>query len=463
MTWVGTGIIDRFGWFYVFCMNILVIAVVIIGLSKVGKIRLGPDHSKPEFSTLSWLAMLFSAGMGIGMLFYGVAEPLMHFFTPGPPFPSAESSAAARNAMATTFFHWGLHPWACYAAVGLILGYFAYRKKKPLTFRSALYPIFGKKMDGIYGHIVDIIAIVATLFGVATSLGLGSLQINSGLNTLFDVPEDVVSQMLIIGLITLCATLSVVSGVDSGIKKLSQGNLLLALILITLVFLLGPTQFLFDAFIENLGSYIQTLPTKSFWTGAYSKAQKQWLGDWTLFYWAWWISWSPFVGMFLARISKGRTIREFVFGVLLIPVGFTLVWFTILGNSAIWFEINDVTNLHALVNTNLPQTFYAFLDAFPFGMVLKLIATVSITLFFITSSDSASLVIDIISSNGITNPHKWLVIFWASMEGLVAAVLLLGGGLKALQTAAISVGIGFSAVALLGTYGLFKALGQEKI
>lgn len=451
------------GWFYILSMSGFLICALYLAFSKFGNIRLGDDNSRPEFGRLTWLSMLFSAGMGIGLLFFGVAEPLMHFYAPAPPALEAGTILAARNSMALTFFHWGFHPWACYTLVGLSLAYFSFRKKMPLTFRSALFPIFGKKIDGKLGHIVDITAIVATLFGVATSLGFGSLQINAGFNVLFGLAESPTIQVIIIAVVTGFATVSVVSGLSKGIKFLSEMNMVLATLLVLSIFLLGPTQHLLNAFVSNIGNYLQTLPRNAFWTAPFDPDKKSWLSSWTVFYWAWWISWSPFVGMFLARISKGRTIREFVFGVLFTPVGLTLAWFTIFGNTAIYFEMNQITDLQLLVSESLPRAMYAFLEAFPWAPLLKGIATISVILFFITSSDSASLVIDMLASGGQLNPNKAVKVFWATTEGLVAAALLLAGGLKALQTAAITTALPFCIILLLAVWGLLRTLRQEKL
>lgn len=454
-------LIAQMGWFYILSMSFFLIVALYIGFSRFGRIRLGEDDSRPEFGRLTWLSMLFSAGMGIGLLFFGVAEPLMHFYQPDPPSLDAGSIAAARNSMSLTFFHWGLHPWACYTLVGLALAYFSFRKKLPLTFRSALYPLLGKRVNGPIGHIVDIVAIVSTLFGVATSLGLGALQINSGLNAVFGLTESTLVQVGLIAAITGVATVSVVSGLSKGIRILSESNMILATLLLIFIFLLGPTQHLLNAFVGNIGNYLQTLPTHSFWTAAFNPRRQEWLADWTVFYWAWWISWSPFVGMFLARISKGRTVREFVFGVLFTPVVLTLAWFTIFGNTALYFELTGATDLQALVNESLPRTLFAFLDAFPLAELMKGVATISVILFFVTSSDSASLVIDMLASGGQLSPHKGLKVFWAVTEGLVAIVLLLAGGLAALQTAAITTALPFCLVLILGVFGLMKALKKE--
>lgn len=459
---ISRNLIQSMGWFYILSMSGFLITALYLAFSRFGNIRLGDDDSRPEFGRLTWLSMLFSAGMGIGLLFFGVAEPLMHFYTPAPPVLEAGSIQAARNSMALTFFHWGFHPWACYTLVGLALAYFSFRHKMPLTFRSALYPIFGRKIEGTIGHIVDIVAIVATLFGVATSLGFGSLQINAGFNVLFGLSESAINQVMIIAVITGFATISVVTGLKKGIRILSESNMVLATLLVVFIFLLGPTQHLLNAFVSNIGNYLQTLPRNAFWTAPFDPDKKSWLGSWTVFYWAWWISWSPFVGMFLARISRGRTIREFVFGVLFTPVGLTLAWFTIFGNTALHFEMQGVTELQALISESLPRTMYAFLEAFPWAPLLKGIATISVILFFVTSSDSASLVIDMLASGGQLNPHKGIKIFWATTEGLVAAALLLAGGLAALQTAAITTALPFCIILILAVFGLFRTLKREK-
>jgi choline/glycine/proline betaine transport protein len=452
--WVTT----TFGWFYVLAVAVFIVFAVAVALSSYGQVRLGPDDSRPEFSNTAWFAMLFSAGMGIGLMFFGVAEPLMHFGS--PPTGEGGTIAAAREAMKITFFHWGVHAWAIYAVIGLALAYFSFRHGLPLTIRSALFPLIGDRIHGGWGHAADIFAVLGTMFGVATSLGLGVLQINAGLTYLFGVPDSVGVQMILIAVITLMATVSVVAGLDAGIRRLSEINLCLALALVLFVLAVGPTLFLLQATVQNVGAYISDLVTKTFTLYAYEP--NVWIGGWTLFYWAWWIAWSPFVGMFIARVSRGRTIREFVVGVLLAPVGFTFVWMTVFGNTAIALDMGAAQGLLAeAVDADVATALFVFLEYFPLSGIVSVVATILVVTFFVTSSDSGSMVIDTITAGGDQDPPVWQRIFWATTEGLVAAVLLLAGGLGALQTAAIAAALPFTVVMLLVCWGLLRGLRVE--
>jgi choline/glycine/proline betaine transport protein len=452
---VQAAIIENGSWFYVLAVAIILISVLYLGFSKMGAIKLGPDHSAPDYSKISWFSMLFSAGMGIGLMFFGVAEPVMHFWA--PPVAEAGSVEAAREAMKITFFHWGLHAWAIYAIVALILAFFAYRHGLPLTLRSALYPLIGDKIYGPIGHIVDVFAVIGTVFGVATSLGYGVTQINAGINYLFDIPvSDTVQILLIIG-VTLLAVISVTTGLDKGIRRLSELNMILAVLLLVFVLLLGPTVFLLQAFVQNTGSYVSELVNNTFNLFAYEKTD--WIGGWTVFYWGWWLSWAPFVGLFIARVSRGRTIREFVLGVLLVPAGFTLMWMTFFGNSAIDMILNKgVTSLGEMVEKDVSIALFAFLEQFPWSGFLSLVATLMVVVFFVTSSDSGSMVVDMLCSNGRDDTPAWQRIFWASGEGIVAIILLLAGGLGALQTMTIASALPFTIILLIATYGLIRAL-----
>jgi choline/glycine/proline betaine transport protein len=396
--------------------------------------------------------------MGIGLLFFGVSEPMTHFLS--PPVGDGGTIDAARNAMQATFFHWGLHAWAIYIIIGLSLAYFAFRHDLPLTLRSALYPLIGDRIYGRLGDAVDIFAILGTMFGVATSLGIGVMQVNAGLNYLFGLPVSITVQVVLIGAITCAATVSVVAGLDAGIRRLSELNLLLAVLLLLFVLIAGPTVVLLSSFIQNIGMYLSGFVDMTFRLYAYEP--NDWIGNWTLFYWAWWVSWSPFVGMFIARISRGRTIREFILGVLLVPSGFTFLWFTVFGNSGLWLEMHAAgIGLATAVETNMPTAIFVLLEQLPFTTITSALATMLIVTFFVTSSDSGSLVIDIISSGGAENPPVWQRIFWALSEGAVAATLLLAGGLAALQTAAITSALPLIIVMLLVCYGLMKALNAE--
>lgn len=447
-------------WFYILAVALILLSVTFLGLSRYGEIKLGPDHAQPDFSYHSWFAMLFSAGMGIGLMFFGVGEPVMHYLS--PPVGAPETIEAAKQAMRLTFFHWGLHAWAIYAIVALILAFFSYRHGLPLTLRSALYPIIGDRIYGPVGHAVDIFAVIGTVFGVATSLGYGVLQVNAGLNHLFDIPINETVQVILIVVITALATVSVVSGLDKGIRILSELNLGLAVLLLALVLLLGPTVLLLKSFVENTGGYLSELVSKTFNLYAYEPKSSNWLGGWTLLYWGWWLSWSPFVGMFIARVSRGRTIREFVTGVLFVPAGFTLMWMTVFGNSSIYLIMNHgATDLANTVQQDVALALFNFLEHFPFSGILSFIAMVMVIVFFVTSADSGAMVVDTLASGGASYTPVWQRIFWAVLMGIVAIALLVAGGLSALQTVTIASALPFSVILLVSIYGLLKALRRD--
>ncbi len=451
-------VLGHFGWFYILSVAIFLIVILIIGFSRFGTLKLGADDSEPDFPYPTWIAMLFAAGMGIGLMFFAVGEPLTHFNAPPEAVP--RTIAAQREAMLVTFFHWGLHAWAVYAVVGLSLAYFGYRYNLPLTLRSGLYPLLKERINGPVGHAVDIFAIVSTVFGIATSLGLGVLQINSGLAYLIGLPVSPVTQILLIAAITFAATLSVMTGLDRGVRRLSELNLLLAICLMAFVLLVGPTDLLMRAFVQNIGLYLDNFVSKSF--NIYAYQPTPWIDAWTLFYWSWWISWSPFVGMFIARISRGRTIREFVIAVLFIPTGFTFLWMTVFGNSAIHI---DTTIAHGTlaraVTDDISVALFRFLEYLPLTLVTSTIAVMLVTVFFITSSDSGSLVVDTIAAGGAPNTHVLQRVFWCVLEGGVAAVLLLAGGLAALQTATITSALPFAVIMLALCLGLFRGMSAD--
>lgn len=452
-------VIHTAGWFYILAVALFLLFVVILATTRYGLIKLGPDHSEPDYSYSSWFAMLFSAGMGIGLMFFGVAEPVMH--TMNPPVEEAGSVAAAREAMRITFFHWGVHAWAIYAVVALSLAYFAFRHNLPLTIRSAFYPLIGERIYGPIGHAVDIFAVLGTLFGVATSLGFGVMQVNAGLNYLFDFPISIGWQVVLIAVITGFATFSVVMGLDGGIRRISELNLVLAAVLLVFVLFAGPTVYLLQTYVQNIGAYISGLVETTF--NLYAYQPRGWIGGWTLFYWGWWIAWSPFVGMFIARISRGRTIREFVIGVLLVPVGFTFMWMTFFGNNALHMIINqNIIQMADAVAADTSVALFQFLEYLPLSSVSSLLATVLVITFFVTSSDSGSLVVDMLTSGGTNEDTPvWQRIFWSVSEGCIAAALLLAGGLAALQTATIASALPFAIVMLLMCWGLSRALRLE--
>jgi len=466
--WLGsirTWITDNLGWFMILSVAVLLVFCLFMAISKYGKVRLGPDDSRPDYSYLTWFAMLFSAGMGIGLMFWGVAEPISHYVF--APRMTPETAEAARDAMLLSFHHWGLLPWAVYAVLGMSLAYFGFRHNLPMTIRSALYPLIGDRIHGWMGNTVDILAIFGTMFGVATSLGLGVLQVNAGLDHVFDIPQETWVQVLLIAGITVIATISVFTGLDRGIRRLSQLNINLAVVLLVFVAITGPTVLLISAFVENIGAYIAGFVDVLFWSGSYDEEQAGWLSAWTIFYWAWWISWAPFVGMFIARISRGRTIREFVGGVLIVPSLVSFLWFTVMGNTAIDMEQDGEAELIGALtgpagDEYVPENvLFAMFDSLPLSGIVSVLGIILIITFFVTSSDSGSFVIDMIASGGDLDPPRGQRIFWALSEGVVAAVLLGAGGLDALQAGAVSTGLPFTIVLLIVMVGLYKALRAE--
>jgi choline/glycine/proline betaine transport protein len=457
-TLIQASIIENGSWFYVLTVAFIFFFVIFLGVSRYGDIRLGPDHSTPDYSLVSWLSMLFAAGMGIGLMFFGVAEPLMHYLSP----PTAETGtvAAVQEAMKMTFFHWGLHAWAIYAIVALVLAYFSYRHNLPLTLRSALYPLIGDRIYQWPGHLVDVFAVVSTVFGVATSLGLGASQVNAGFGYLFGIEVSVTNQIIIMFGITSLAVISVATGLDKGIKILSETNMVLAVILLLLIFVLGPTVFLLQAYLQNIGDYLADIVHNTFNLFAYKKTD--WIGGWTIFYWGWWLAWAPFVGLFIARISRGRTIREFIIGVMLIPTVFTLFWMTIFGNSAIDLVYNQgIVGLGEMVSKDSSVALFVFLENFPLSSVLSFFSVLMIIIFFVTSCDSGAMVVDMLCSHGKNDTPLWQRVYWAVGIGIVAAILLLAGGLNALQTMTIASALPFTLVLLLAIAGLIKSLRVE--
>ncbi len=452
-------IVETFGWYYTLVVTFFLGFVIWLLFSRFGDVRLGDPDDEPQHSYMAWFAMLFSAGMGIGLLFWSIAEPISHYMQ--PPIGEGETRQAAELAMRTTFFHWGLHAWAVYIVVGLSLAYFGFRHKLPLTIRSAFYPLLG---DAIYrwpGHLIDILAVFGTMFGVATSLGLGVIQINAGLGAIFGIEQGPHVQLMLIGGITFLATMSVVAGLNKGIKRLSVLNIWLSAFLLLFLLMLGPTLFILDVFVESTGRYLDNLIQMSLWTDAIRSSG--WTGDWTIFYWGWWIAWSPFVGMFIARVSRGRTIREFILGVLFAPVLATFVWISIFGGTALHIELMGTGGIAAAVDNNVATALYVTLEQLPLAQVTTIVATLVIMTYFVTSSDSGSLVIDMLTAGGDPNPPRIQRVFWAVLEGVVASILLVAGGLNALQSAAISSGLPFSLIILVMCYSLVKGLRSEPI
>ncbi|QEO56825.1 BCCT family transporter [Francisella marina] len=450
-------ILEKFGWTYILAMSIFLCLCLILMFSRFGDIKLGQDHDLPEYSNVSWFAMLFAAGMGIGLMFYGVAEPLKHFLA--PPNISSDQLEVVKEAMNTTFFHWGVEAWSVYAIVGLSLAYFAYRHDLPLLPRSVLYPILGKHIYGPIGHAIDVFAVLGTLFGVATSLGFGAMQVSAGMNFLTGLPDTINMQVIYIVFIVALATISVALGLDKGIKALSNFNIVLAVVLLAFVLLLGNTAGLVRDYIQNIGYYLSTIVNQTFNLYAYNRENQEWLQNWTLFYWGWWIAWSPFVGMFIAKVSKGRTVRQFTIGVLFIPVGFTFLWMTVFGNSAIEIAMNG--NGEALIdaaNNNIPVALFEFLQHFPFSTVLSILAVFLIVTFFVTSADSGALVIDILATGNAKQSMTLQRIAWSVLSGLLAISLILAGGLQALQSATIISAFPLLFILLLMCISLIKSL-----
>lgn len=450
-------ITDWASWLFVAGVNVFIAFALYFAFSKFGGIRLGGEDAKPEFSKMAWFAMLFSAGMGIGLMFFAVAEPMWHLLY--PPHAETESVEAIRDAMGVTFLHWGLHAWAVYAIVGLALAFFAFNRKLPLSFRSVFYPLLGDRINGWIGDVIDILAVLATLFGLATSLGLGAQQAGAGMEFVFGLDNTVNLQVIIIVAVTIVAVGSVVLGIHKGVKVLSEFNIRLAGLFLLFILVFGPTLYILGTFVQSTGHYLQNFASYATWTQSFEEGE--FMSTWTVFYWAWWISWSPYVGMFIARISKGRTIKEFILGVLIVPTIVTFLWMSGFGGSALYLEINGIAEIADAVEADQTTSLFLLLNEFPFGMITSFLAVVLVLSFFVTSSDSGSLVIDNLTSGGKLNSPVGQRVFWASTEGLVAAVLLLGGGLGALQAAAISTGLPFVILLLIMCYSLRQGLNRE--
>jgi len=448
-----------FGWFYMLCVAFFLVFIVSVAFTRWGHIKLGPDHADPQYSFPAWFAMLFSAGYGIALLFFGVAEPVLHYSS--PPAGAGETVNAAKQAMQIAFFHWGFHIWAIYGLVGLVLAYFAFRHGLPLSIRSALYPLIGERIHGPIGHTVDVFAILGTMFGIATTLGLSVAQINAGLNYLWPaIPVSVTVQIIAIVLITGLAVLSVVAGLDKGVKRLSIVNMFLAVALMLFVFIVGPSIHILESFLQNTGSYLNNIVERTFNLQAYSRSD--WIGNWTLFIFGWTIAWAPFVGLFIAKISRGRTIRQFVVGVMLVPSIFTFLWFSIFGDTALSLIMNEgYRSLVDEVQADHAVALFKLYELLPLSSIVSFITVLLIVTFFVTSSDSGSLVIDSLASGGVSNTPAWQRVFWASAEGAVAAALLLAGGLSALQTMTIASALPFSLIMLVAALGMWRALVIE--
>ena len=454
-------VVTNFDWFYTVAVTGFLVFLVLIAWSRYGDIRLGPDDAKPEFSFASWTAMLFAAGMGIGLMYFGVGEPLQHYLN--PPTQEAGTPAAAREALTSTFFHWGFQAWAIYGVMGLVLAYFGFRYNLPLTMRSGLYPLLQKRINGPIGHSVDAFALVGTIAGLATTLGYGALQLAAGLNlvTGWDTGTTAFRIAVIVVVVGL-AGLSAASGLDKGVKRLSEVNLLITFALLGFVLLCGPTVFLLQAFSENIGNYLSSLVGMSLRTFTYEVAKDDgWFGGWTILYWAWWISWSPFVGMFIARISRGRTVREFIVGVLFIPTAFNLLWMTVFGNGAIWIDTHVAQGALSATASNVDALLFRFFEYLPLAKAVSWIAVLLITLFFVTSADSGAYVVDAIASRGHPQSPVWQRLFWAAVLGMTAVVLLLAGGLKALQAMTLVTALPVAAIMVLLCIGLWRGMKAD--
>lgn len=458
---------SNFGWLFVLTSTSFVLFAGYLAVTRYGNIKLGPDDSQPEFSTFSWVSMMFATGMGIGLIFWGVAEPLTHLNTPPMELEEAGTPEAAKLAMEYTFFHWGLHPWAMYAVIGLAIGYFAYRKGYGNLISGCFTPLLGKRATEGPGKAIDVIAIFATLFGSATSLGLGALQITGGLDNVFDgAGKSVTLAIGVIWVLTACFVISAVTGIEKGVQFLSNANAIAAALLVLFLFVVGPTVFILSTFTESMGGYLTYLPTMSFRTGAFGGSE--WINGWTVFYWAWWISWTPFVGMFIARISKGRTIRQFVIYVVLVPSLVSFVWFSIMGGAAYDLQLNQGVQLDkVLADQGTESVLFETLRDYPMASITVVLAILLIAIFFITGADSASIVMGMLSQHGKEVPKRWLIVFWGVAQGAVASVLLWSGGadlkagLTALQTLVILVAGPFMLIIVIMCASLMKSLRAE--
>ncbi|KOY33295.1 BCCT family transporter [Vibrio parahaemolyticus] len=464
-------LVSNLDWFFLASGNVFVIVCLVLIVTPLGRVRIGGTEATPDYSYAGWLAMLFAAGMGIGLVFFGVSEPMSHFSsalggvniengvrTDWAPLGGAvgDTDAASALGMAATIYHWALHPWSIYALLALGLAIFSFNKGLPLTMRSIFYPLFGERVWGWVGHIIDILAVVATVFGLATSLGYGASQAATGLNFLFGVPMTDTTQVVLIVVITALALISVVAGLDSGVKRLSEINMILAAMLLFFVIIVGPTMAILTGFFDNIASYITNIPALSM---PFEREDVNYSQGWTAFYWAWWISWSPFVGMFIARVSRGRSVREFIICVILIPSTVCVLWMTAFGGTAISQYVND--GYEAVFNAELPLKLFAMLDVMPFAEITSVVGIILVAVFFITSSDSGSLVIDTIAAGGKVDAPTPQRVFWCTFEGLVAIALMLGGGLAAAQAMAVTTGLPFTIVLLVATVSLIKGLMDE--
>jgi glycine betaine transporter len=450
-------ITDAFGWYYLIVVTLFVGVCLYLLVSPVGRIKLGKQEDKPEFSRPTWLAMLFSAGVGIGLIFYGTAEPISHYAISSPTGETG-TDQAIKDAMRFTFFHWGFHAWAIYGIVALALAYFTFRKDEKVLISKTLRPLIGKYADGMIGKIIDVIAVISTVIGVATTLGFGAMQINGGLSYLFGTPSNMTSQFVIVLVLTILFMISALTGLSKGIKILSNMNMGLSFVLFLFVFLFGSTLFTLNMFTHTVGTYIQNFINMSFRIAPMDEESRSWINGWTIFYWAWWIAWSPFVGIFIARVSKGRTIREFVVCVLLVPSLISFIWFSTFGSTAV---LAERTGIAAISTLAAEESLFGLLESFPISMVVSILAIVIIITFFVTSADSGTFVLGMMTTDGSQNPSNSIKITWGILLATTALALLYSGGLQALQNTMIVAALPFSVIIALMTYSLIKSLNKE--
>ncbi len=456
--WLHSEIISNFGWFYLIATFLFLVFSLYMALSRYGHIKLGMDHEKPRFSYFGWASMLFAAGMGIGLIFWGMAEPMSHYMNP-PGYIEPGTPEAARFAMLHSFFHWGVHPWAVYIVMSLCIAYFSFRRGMPPLISSCFYPLIGNRIYGFPGYFIDILAVFATVFGIVTSLGLGAMQINSGLASILPFEASLFSTLIIIGIITAIFMASSIIGLDRGMQIMSKTNILLAVLLLAFMLLMGPTNMILNVFISTFSDYVTSLFNISLTTHPFIGLQ--WTQDWTLFYWAWWISWSPFVGLFIASISRGRTIREFISGALLVPTLLTFVWFSVFGGTAFSLELNNGAGIAAAVAQDVSTGLFHLYSFYPFSEVLTLLTVLLLVIFFVTSADAATFVLSLMTSRGKADPPTGKKIIWGLTVAVTAAILLFAGGLEGLQRMAIAAALPFSAIMLLMCFCLLRGLRYE--
>lgn len=450
---------NKFGWLITLFINYYLVFVLIIAFSKLGKIKIGGKDARPAFSKFSWIAMLFSAGMGIGLVYFSVAEPMLHFNN--PMISGLTDIDKSRLAMRNTYFHYGFHVWGIYMLLGIALAYFTFNKNSSLSIKSTLVPLFGAPMNGWIGNLIDVVAVLATLFGLATSLGFGAMQFTTGISEYYGVGNSTSLQIGSIVGITLIATISVLSGLNKGLKYLSNINIIIALLVFVFVLIIGSTVSLIDGFVESTGHYLSSFLELSFFRGQHG-SEGDWFKGWSMFYWVWWISWSPFVGTFIARISKGRTIREIAIFGLIVPSIFSFLWMSVLGGTALNLQLDGSLNLSEIVANDSSLGLFKMLEQLPFYEITAFLCIVLVGTFFVTSSDSGSLVVDFMTSGGKLDAPKGQKVFWAFMEGAIAIALLIGGGLTALQSAAISTGFPFAIILFLVSISLYRSLKQDQ-